>query len=195
MKNLVTAARALLMDFASTILFMALYALTGRVEISVSAGILLALVQLGWKLTRRERPDALQWTSLLLVIVSGTATLVVHNAVFVMLKPSVINVLVGCAMLQRGWMARYVPPQAMEFVPDLVIAFGYVWAGLMFFSALLNIVLALHLDVMAWSTVTSVWGLTSMGVLCLAQVKIMKFIGRRRHQALAGMVPATAASI
>ena len=65
------------------------------------------------------------------------------DPLFVMLKPTVIYVIVGVVMLKRGWMNRYLPPIAQATVPDLAITFGYVWAGLMFFSAALNIVLAL----------------------------------------------------
>jgi intracellular septation protein A len=194
MKDLALAGRALLLDFASTILFLALYALTKSVGLSVAAGILLALGQLGWKLARHEKPDALQWISLVLVITSGSATLAVHNPIFVMLKPTIINLLVAGAMLQRGWMVRYMPARAMEFVPDLVVTFGYIWAGMMALSAVLNLVLALNFSVMIWSSVMSVWGIASTITLFLAQYGIMKFIGRQRSQARNGMRPETAAA-
>ena len=194
MKDLALAGRALLLDFASTILFLALYALTKSVELSVAAGILLALGQLGWKLARREKPDALQWISLVLVIASGSATLAVHNPIFVMLKPTIINLLVAGAMLQKGWMVRYMPARAMEFVPDLVVTFGYIWAGMMALSAILNLVLALNFSVMIWSSVMSVWGIASTIALFLAQYGIMKFIGRQRYHTRNGMRPETAAA-
>jgi intracellular septation protein A len=194
MKNLAIAGRALLLDFASTILFLALYALTGNIAISVIAGIVLALGQLGWKLLRREKPDALQWISLVLVIGSGSATLVVHNPIFVMLKPTIINLLIAGAMLQKGWMVRYMPARAMEFVPDLVVTFGYVWAGLMALTAILNLVLAFNFSVMVWSSIMSVWGIASTVALVLAQYGIMKIIGRQRHDARNGMRTGTAAA-
>jgi intracellular septation protein len=194
MKDLALAGRALLLDFASTILFLALYALTGRIELSVVAGILLALGQLGWKLARHEKPDALQWISLVLVIASGSATLAVHNPIFVMLKPTIINLLVAGAMLQRGWMVRYMPARAMEFVPDLVVTFGYVWAGMMALSAVLNLVLALNFSVMIWGSVMSVWGIASTIALFLAQYGIMKFIGRQRYLARNGVRQGIAAA-
>jgi intracellular septation protein len=192
MKDLALAGRALLLDFASTILFLAFYTLTKNVELSVAAGILLALGQLGWKLARREKPDALQWISLVLVIASGSATLAVHNPIFVMLKPTIINLLVAGAMLQKGWMVRYMPARAMEFVPDLVITFGYVWAAMMALSAILNLVLALNFSVMIWGSVMSVWGIASTIALVLAQYAIMKFIGRQRSHARNGAGPSTA---
>ena len=132
----------------------------------------------------QRRPiDTLQWVSLVVVIASGSATLITHNPVFVMLKPSLIYLAVGAAMLKRGWMNRYLPPRALETVPDLAITFGYVWAGLMFFSAALNLVLALNLSVMAWGTAMSVWGIASKTTLFFTQYGVMKTIGRRRYYA------------
>ena len=182
MKDLLLASRALLLDFASTLLFMALYSLTGSIEIAVAAGVALALAQLGWRFFHRQWPDALQWVSLFLVLASASATLAAHDPVFVMVKPSAIYLLVGCAMLQKGWMIRYMPPRAMEFVPDLVIAFGYVWAALMFLSAALNLVLALNLSVTAWGTVMSVWALASKAALFFAQYAMMRLVARHRYR-------------
>ncbi len=101
-----------------------------------------------------------------------------------MLKPSVIYVIVGLVMLKRGWMNRYLPPIARATVPDLGITFGYVWAGLMFFSANLNIVLALALDVTTWAAVKSVWAIGSKVGLFGIQYAIMKSTGIRRARAM-----------
>ena len=49
-------------------------------------------------------------------------------------------------MLKRGWMNRYLPPIARRPCRTSASLFGYVWAGLMFGSAALNIALALTLD-------------------------------------------------
>src|SRR5258706_7286879 len=123
MRLLLSSGRALLQDLASTILFLILFALTRNVMLAVALGLALAIGQIGWQLAQGKKIDALQWVSLVVVIASGTSTLVTHNPVFVMLKPSVIYLLVGAAMLQRGWMDRYLPPIAREMVPDLGITF------------------------------------------------------------------------
>lgn len=183
MRMLLSSARPLLQDLASTILFLLLFALTRNVMLSVALGLALALGQIGWQLARRKRIDALQWVSLVVVIASGTGSLITRNPVFVMLKPSVIYLLVGAAMLRRGWMDRYLPSAAHEVVPDLGIAFGYVWAGLMFFSCALNLWAALNLGVVAWGALMSAWGIASKFMLFFAQFGTMRFIGRRRHRA------------
>jgi len=46
-------------------------------------------------------------------------------------------------------MNRYCPSAAAP-VADVATSFGYVWAGLMFASAALNIALALWLDPKSW---------------------------------------------
>jgi hypothetical protein len=71
----------------------------------------------------------------------------------------------------------------VEYVPDLGVTFGYVWAGLMFFSAALNLVLAFRLSVTGWSLAISAWGLSSKTALFIFQYGVMKTIGRRRYRA------------
>jgi intracellular septation protein A len=179
-KPLLQVMGVLAADFAATLLFLLLYAVTGNLFVSVAAGMALGLAQIGWRLVARRTVDALQWLSLLLILMSGSAALLLHNPLFVMLKPSVLYLLVGAVMLKRGWMRRYVPERALAVVPDLVDRAGYVWAGLMFVSAALNLALALTLPVLLWGTVMAVWGITSKAALCIGQFVAMKAIGRRR---------------
>ena len=180
MNDLLLGGRVLLFDFASTLLFLALYTLTDNLQLAVGLGIALAVGQIGWRLWRREAVDALQWISLVTVAASGTATLLTHDARFVMLKPTIIYTLIGLTMLRPGWMNRYMPDRALTFVPDLVIRAGYVWSGLMFLSAALNIVLALSCSVILWGTLMTIWGMVSKTLLFFAQFTLMKVIGRRR---------------
>jgi len=104
----------------------------------------------------------------------------------VMLKPSAIYCIVGAVMLKRGWINRYLPERAQP-VADVATAFGYVWAGLMFASAVLNIALALSLDAKTWAAVMSAWGLFSKIGLFLVQYAAMTAIGRRRAAAASSL--------
>ena len=99
-----------------------------------------------------------------------------------MLKPSAIYLLVGWGMMERGWMNRYLPPRA-EPVKDVATIFGYVWAGLMFGSAALNIALAFGLDAKSWAAAMSVWGIASKIALFLVQYAAMTAVGKRRARA------------
>ena len=185
MRNLLSAARFLVEDLASTILFLIVYLLTDKLLVAVGLGMALGAAQITWHLIRRTPIGTMQWLSVVLVLASGTATLLTNNATFVMLKPSVIYGIVGLVMLKRGWMNRYLPPRATP-VADIATLFGYVWAGLMFASAALNIALAFSLDAKTWAAVMSSWGLLSKIALFLIQYATMVTIGRRRAAAASG---------
>jgi intracellular septation protein A len=183
MKNLLHAGKFLLLDMASTLFFLAVYLWTGNVPLSVALGIALGFVQIGWQFARAKPIDTMQWLSLFLVVTSGAATLLTDDPRFVMIKPSVIYVIVGVVMLRAGWMNRYLPPIAIEMVPDIGIVFGFVWSALMFTSAALNIYVALNYSVVSWATFMSFYGIASKLALFLLQYSVMRAIGVRRRRA------------
>src|SRR6266481_4771233 len=112
MKNLLSAGRVLALDLASTILFLAVYLLTDSLFLAVGLGMALGVTQVGWQYVRKQPIGSLQILSVVLILVSGTATLLTNNATFIMLKPSIIYFVVGAVMLKRGWMNRYLPERA-----------------------------------------------------------------------------------
>jgi intracellular septation protein len=152
MKNLLAAGKLLLLDLASTFFFLIVYSVTKNAVLSVALGMALGVAQIGWELARKKPIDTMQWLSLFLVMGFGTATLISNNPRFVMVKPSLIYLVVGVVMLKPGWMNRYLPPVALEVVPDIATIFGFVWSGLMFFSAVLNLIVALNFSVQTWAS-------------------------------------------
>jgi intracellular septation protein len=183
MRNLLEAGRMLLLDMAATLFFLALYLLTHNVALSVVLGMALGTAQIGWQLARGKPIDTMQWMSLFLVLGAGTVTLITNDPRFLMIKPTVIYLIVGIVMLKRGWMNRYLPPIAIELVPDIAVVFGYAWSGLMFFSAGLNLIVALNFSVVTWSATMSIWGIASKVLLFLIGYATMRIIGKRRHRA------------
>src|SRR5258708_36647997 len=107
MKTLLSAARVLALDLASTILFLAVYLLTNNLFLAVGLGMALGVAQIGWQYHRRQPIGSLQWLSVVLVLASGTATFLTHDPLFMLLKPSAISCLVGRVILKRGWMYLY----------------------------------------------------------------------------------------
>jgi intracellular septation protein len=183
MKSLFDAGKLLLLDMASTFFFLVIYLLTGNITLSVLLAMALGAAQIGWQIARRQPIDTMQWMSLFLVLSAGTVTLITNDPRFVMIKPSVIYVIVGIVMLKRGWINRYLPPVAKEFVPDIAIIFGYAWAGLMFFSAALNLVVALNFSVVTWSASMSIYAIVSKAVLFLIGYVTMRTMTIRRRNA------------
>ena len=184
MKNFLHAARLLLLDLASTLVFLLLFLLTHNTVLSVGLGIAFGAAQIGIQLVRGRRIDIMEWLSLFLVVAAGTATLLTHDPRFVLFKPSIIYAIVGFVMLKSGWLNRYLPEIARTVVPDVAVAVGYVWAGLMFVSAAVNGYIALTCDVSTWAVVMPIYGMVSKVVVFVGGYAAMRIIGRRRITAM-----------
>lgn len=178
MKNLFFAARPLITDFLGSIFFAILLAfkveapVAAAIGIAVSVAVILAHVVL-------RRASALQWVSLALVLLSGAATMFTHDPRFVMIKPTLVYIVVAAAMLQRGWMTRYVPPVAVGKIDDVTIVFGYIWAALMFVTAAANMVFAVWLT-SYWGGFVGVFPLASKIALFSSQYLVSRSIARSR---------------
>jgi intracellular septation protein A len=189
MKSLFDAAKLLLLDLASTFFFLFVYLLTKNIPLSVLLGMALGAAQIGWEFVRKKPIDTMQWLSLFLVLGTGAATLLTNDPRFVMIKPTVIYGIVGIVMLKRGWMNRYLPPAAIELIPDIAIIFSYVWAGLMFFSAGLNLIVAFNFNVATWAAFMSIYGIVSKLALFLIGYATMRTIAVRRRRSQMAPAP------
>jgi intracellular septation protein len=176
------AIRPLLLDFLSTIVFVTLVALKVDPTIAAASGIAIGVSQVVF-LKATKRPVApLQWMGLGLVLVFGTASLLTHDLRFLMVKPTIIYLLIGGVMLQRGWMLRYMPPIARGHGEDVMIAFGYVWAGLMLVTAIANAVVALAFTD-RWVAFMAIFPMASKLILFGIQYLTTRAIIIRRVQA------------
>jgi intracellular septation protein len=183
-KTLFYAARPILTDMVSTILFAALFALTNNVYLATGVGIAFGVGQVGIELLRGKTVPGMQWASLGLVTILGGATLLTGDPRFVMVKPTIIYLTIGGAMLQRGWLNRYIPPESTPYLPaGMINAWGYVWSGLMFATAAANLVIAVWFGHKAWLTFVGVFPLASKLSLFAIQYSIFRFIGVRNHRA------------
>jgi intracellular septation protein len=184
MRDFLKAVRLLLLDLASTVLFLVLFLVTHNTILSVSLGMALGLTQIGIRFVRRKPIDTMEWLSLFLINAAGTATLVTDDPRFVLFKPSVIYVIVGVALLNPGWMNRYLPAIARAVASDVGAIVGFVWAGLMFVSAALNAFVALAWSVPTWTVVMPVFGIVSKAVVFLSGFAAIRLTAGRRIRAM-----------
>ena len=184
MRYFLNAAKLLLADLASTILFIAAFLLTHNTYLSIGLGMALGVTQIATQFVRRKPIETMEWLSLFLVVAAGAATLVTDDPRYVLFKPSVIYTIVGVVMLKPGWINRYLPVIARAVVPDVAVIVGFIWAGLMFASALTNAFVALRFSLVTWALVMPVFGIVSKLLLFLAGFAAMRFIGRRRLRAM-----------
>lgn len=184
MKAFLDAARLLLVDLASTLFFLALFLLTHNTVLSVGLGMGLGIAQIGRQVLRRSQIHTMEWLSLFLVIAAGSATLLTNDLRFVLFKPSVIYLIAGAVMLKRGWFDRYLPDIARKVAPDVAAIIGFVWAGVMFLSAVLNAVIALGFSVSTWAMIMPLYGIVSKVAVFLGGFVALRLTVRRRLRAM-----------
>jgi intracellular septation protein len=184
MRNLIHSASLLLLDLASTILFLAAYLFTHNIPLAVALGIGLGIAQISVQFARKKPIETMEWLSLFLVVASGAATFLTDDPRFVLFKPSVLYTIVGVVMLKPGWMNRYLPPLAQTLLADVAIIIGFLWAGLMFASAAVNVFIALTYSLTTWAWFMPLFGIVSKVALFLVSFAAMRFVGRRRYAAM-----------
>ncbi len=188
------ALRQLGEDFLSAIFFFALYALTGSLYIGVGVAMAVGLTQLARRKLRGRDIEPMQWMSLGLVIVLGGATLLFHTPRFVMLKPTIAHLAIAAVMLRRGWMTRYLPPIAQQYLDQSIIdAAGYGWAALQVALAIANVFLALEFSIATWGWFVSFGNIASTATALGLQYLVFRAIITRRISA-ARLVAAPAAN-
>jgi intracellular septation protein len=151
MSQFAHAVRYFTGDIIPMILFLAIFMTTKNIMLATAVGIAVGVGQVAYGLARRRPIGAMQWASLALVVVFGTATLLTRNPRFVMFKPTMIQAVLGAVMLRPGWMERYVPAAERDRARRMLTAFGFVWASLMFLLAGLNVVLVVAADPLTWA--------------------------------------------
>ena len=143
-------------DFLSTIVFVAIYWITGNVVLATGVAIAGAVIQVIHAHLKDRQLGFMTYASLALVIVLGSATLLTSDPRFVLAKPAIAHFAIGAIMLKRGWMLRYVPPIVTETIPEYVTFAGYAWAVLMFALGAGTIAVALTGDMKLWTIYVSV---------------------------------------
>ena len=143
-------------DFFSTIVFLALYLITGDVLLATGVAIAGALGQVIYARVKGQQLTFMTYASAALVVVLGSATLLTNDPRFVLAKPSIAHFAIGAIMLKRGWMLRYMPPIVSETIPEYVTVAGYAWAALMFALGAGVIAVAATGDIKLWAFYVSV---------------------------------------
>jgi intracellular septation protein A len=190
-RSLLTAARPIVADLGGTLAFYLIYLATGSPRLGATIGLALSVAQLVLLKLQRRQPPALLLMGVGLTLVLGGLTFFTQDARFLLIKPSLIYVCVGLAMLARGWLRRYFPQIVTETLPpEAINRAGWLWAGLMFGTALLNLALVAALPPRSAAAVLTMWASASKVALFLTQyLAIRRRLRRiRRAQSAAGAV-------
>jgi intracellular septation protein A len=173
------ALAALTGDLFSAILFVLVYLATGSVTLAAALAIAAGAAQRVYLRLSGQPIQPMQWMSLGLVIVLGSAALVTQSPRFVMVKPSIGHFAVALMLLRRGWMIRYLPERLRDSMPEAaLVASGYAWAALLAALGAANLVVALYADMTTWVWFISVMAGAKITAFA-AQVLVFRIMLRR----------------
>lgn len=180
---MLTALRTFLSDLLSTFVFLGIFATTGNAPLAIGVSIGVGVLQIVFE-KMRGRPVALmQWMSMGLVLVFGTASLVTHDNRFIMVKPTIIAFAIAVVMLQKGWIDRYLPQEAHDNLPrSLIIASGYAWSFLLFALGVGNFVVATMYSFKVWAWFNATVPLTAELAAFGLQFVTFRTVAMRRHR-------------
>jgi len=185
MKTLLYALGPMLFDSLGVLVFAVLLVAGADIMVATIAGTIVALAVVGYELARGKKVAALQWISLASVLLTAAATLFTGDPRFVMAKPTIVYLVVGTVMLRRGWLNRYILPEQLALVGDVMDRFGMIWAALMFLSAGLNLVIAVFFTAW-WPLFIGIFPLASKFGLFAVHIAVVHFIGQARLRRMAG---------
>ena len=185
MKTLLYAIGPMLFDSLGILVFAVLLVSGAGIVPATIAGTVVALGVVGYELARGKKVAALQWISLASVLLTAAATLFTGDPRFVMAKPTIVYLIVGTVMLHKGWLNRYIPPQQLAIVGDVMDRFGMIWAALMFTSAALNLIIALFFTPW-WPLFVGIFPLASKFTLFAVHVAVVHVITQARLRRRAG---------
>jgi intracellular septation protein len=133
----------LLADFFPVLLFFAAYKLWG-IYVATGVAIVASLAQVLWNRFRHGRSENMHLVTLGLLVVFGGMTIALHDPIFVMWKPTIVNWLfaiafLGSALVTGKPLIERMMSHAIE-VPDSIWSrLNLLWVLFFVFSGLANL--------------------------------------------------------
>ncbi|MBV5310578.1 septation protein A [Chromatium okenii] len=133
----------LLIDFLPVLLFFIAYKFAG-IYVATGIAIAVSVVQVSWNWWRHRRVETLQLATLGLIVVFGGLTLALHDPIFVMWKPTLINGLFAVVFFGSHWFGeRNLIERMMGHnvtLPPLIWSrLNFSWAAFFAFLGVINL--------------------------------------------------------
>jgi intracellular septation protein len=174
--------KKLIFDVLSGLLFMVVVLATKNIYWAFAISLTTAVGQLVWNTARRQEISAIQWASVVLIVIAGATSLFTGNTRYIMLKPALVELGVGIVMLRRNWVKRYLSEKTIEHLPDAAIAgAGYTYSFVMLSLGGVNTYLALNATQETWAVFN---GLAPPIVFALVGAALFLFCRRLVRRAM-----------
>lgn len=147
----------ILFDFLPIALFFIVYLLKGILAatgVAIAASVLLFI----WIYLQGNKPNLMQWISVLVIIVFGGATLLLKDPIYVQWKPTIVYICMGSALLishygfKKNLLKLMLGEKLDAKIPTQVWSkINLLWVGFFFFMSIANLVVAYNFDINIWA--------------------------------------------
>ena len=142
-------------DLFPVILFFAAFKISADIYIATAVAIVATFMQIGWVWYRHRKVDNMLWVSLVIIVVFGGATLLLHNETFIKWKPTVLYWIFAATLLIaefgfRKNLIRSMLAKQMS-LPDIIWRkLLQSWVGFFVFMGALNLYVAFNFSTDTW---------------------------------------------
>ena len=143
-----------LFDLFPVILFFVAFKVQG-IYAATAVAIAASFAQIGWLWLRRRKIDAMLWVSLAIIVVFGSATLLLHDETFIKWKPTVLYwmfalVLSVSAVFFRKNLIRTMLGEQVQLPDPAWAKLNFSWAGFFACMGFLNLYVAFNYPTDTW---------------------------------------------
>jgi intracellular septation protein len=150
-------------------------------------------LQIAYLLVRRRHIGIAQWTSFVVFLVFGGATIYFHDDVFIKWKPTVLYWLFALVLLlsnlvwRRNLVRAMLEPAGMRLPAPIWWRLNLAWVGFFALVGMLNLYVAFHLSRDIWVSFKSI-GLTclTLGFVVVQSLFLMRYL---EHDGESGAPP------
>lgn len=154
------------LEYAPIILFFVAYKLHD-IYVATAVAIAASVVAIGWSAIAARKVTSMQWLSLVIIVVFGGATLLLHDETYIKWKPSVLygafalTLAVGKLVFGRDWIQVLFRQASIDAPPAVWTRTTWAWVAFLSAMAALNLYVARAFSLDAWVNF-KVWWATGL---------------------------------
>ncbi|MBE0615657.1 MAG: septation protein A [Burkholderiales bacterium] len=176
-----------LFDLFPVILFFIAFKLQG-IYVATAVAIAASVAQIGWLWLRGRKIDAMLWVSLAIIVVFGSATLLLHDETFIKWKPTVLywlfaSVLSVSALVFHKNLIRSMLGEKIQMPDPAWSKLNFSWAGFFAGMGVLNLYVAFNFPTDTWVNFKLFGGMGLMLGFVIAQsLFLAKYVEQKESE-------------
>jgi len=172
-----------LFDLFPVVLFFVAFKLFD-IYTATAVAIAASVAQIGWLKWKRRKVDTMMWVTLVIIVVFGGATLVLHDETFIKWKPTVLYwlfgaVIGGAQLAFRKNLIRAVLAEQVRLPEPVWTRLNWSWAAFFVFMGAANLYVAFSFSTDTWVNFKLFGG---MGLMLLFVLLQAAFLARHMEE-------------